>query len=735
MSELGKVTDRHRQRRAVVYVRQSTPGQVQRNTESAARQYALAERAVQLGWPAQSVLIVDEDTGQSARWAHVRIGFRELAAEVGLGQVGVILALEVSRLARSSADWHQLLDLCALTGTLIADADGIYSPGEFNDRLLLGLKGTMSEAELHLIRARLRGGLENKARRGELRLSLPIGLERDEDGEVRLAADEQVRGAIERVYELWERCGSARQVVAELAGEGQLLPRRTVGERRVRWEPADFGAVHDLLTNPAYAGAFVFGRNHQQKTVTADGHVKISTIKLKIEDWQVCIPEHHPGYRTWDQYLATQARLRANARPRGEGGGAAREGSALLQGLLRCGKCGRRMMVAYSGTNGRTARYLCSRTHQQQGTRHPCQSVGGLRLDRTVSDAFLEAVTPAGVDATARAIEDLQADHEERVRLQAIAVERAEYEATRRQRQFDACEPENRLVARSLESALEQALALAERERRALAELHRHRPAPLSEHERRVLRRLAGDLRRVWAAPSMTDRDRKELLRTLLEDVVISVDRERHRATVELFWQGGARSELPVKLNHSGLKRTSTSEELIGLMRRLAEHSPDPEIAMILAKQGRLTPTGLPFTASRVAGIRERAGIPAARQATHEQGVSIHEAARQLGVCTQTIRRWLAEGLLPAEQTAPHAPWRICLTDEVRRRFVPDVPDGYVKLGEAARALGVARQTVLNQVRTGVRDAIHVTEGKRRGLRIQLHPHEQGLLDDPTTTR
>ena len=730
MSELDKITGRHRQRRAVVYVRQSTPGQVERNTESAARQYALAERAVELGWPAQSVVVVDEDTGQSARWAHARIGFRELAAEVGLGQVGVILALEVSRLARCSAEWHRLLDLCALTGTLIADADGVYSPAEFNDRLLLGLKGTMSEAELHLIRSRLRGGIESKARRGELRLNLPIGLERDEEGEIRLAADEQVRAAIERVYDLWERCGSARQVVAELAGEGVLLPRRNVGERRIRWEPADFGAVHDLLTNPTYAGAFVFGRNRQEKTVERDGQVKISTVKVAMEDWAVCIPEHHPGYVSWDQYLATQDRLRANARPRGQGGGAAREGSALLQGLLRCGKCGRRMMVAYSGTNGRTARYLCSRTHQQQGTRRPCQSVGGLRLDRTVKGAFLDAVTPAGVEATARAIEHLQADHEERARLQGLALERAEFEAERRRRQFDACEPENRLVGRSLEGALEQALAIAEGERRALCELQRHRPAPLSEHERQALRRLAGDLTRVWAAPSTSDRDRKELLRTLLDDVVINVDRKRGVASVELYWQGGARTELPVKINHTGLKRTNTSEDLVELIRRLAQHSPDPEIAMILSKQGRLTATGLPFTAARVAGIRERAAIPAARQdATASQGVSIHEAARQLGVCTQTIRRWLAEGLLPAEQTAPHAPWRIRLSEEIRQRFVPEVPDGYVRLDDAARQLGVARQTVLNQVRAGARKAIQVTQGKRRGLRIQLHSEEQGLLD------
>jgi excisionase family DNA binding protein len=531
------------------------------------------------------------------------------------------------------------------------------------------------------------------------------------------------------VYELWDRCGSARQVVAELANEQQLLPRRTVGQRRVRWEPADFGAVHDLVTNPTYAGAFVFGRSREVKTVGADGQVKVSTVKVPMDEWAVCLPGHHPGYVTWEQYLATQARLRANARPRGQGGGAAREGSALLQGLLRCGHCGRKMMVAYSGTNGRTHRYLCSRTHQMQATRQPCQSIGGIRLDRTVIHAFLQAVTPAGVDATAAAVAELHAHHDELVRLQQLAVERARFEADRRQRQFDACEPENRLVARSLEAALETALTELARQQRALTALALKRPAPLTASEHRALRALAGQLERVWKAPSTTERDRKELLRSVLDDVVLQVDRARNAATAELIWQGGARTELPVTLNHSGLKRTSTSTDLIELVRALALHSPDHQIAMVLSKQGRTTPTGLPFTASRVAGIRERAGIPAAPASAGDPDTcSIHEAAKQLGVCTRTIRRWLAEGLLPAEQTTAHPPWRIRVDDEVRARFVPDVPDGYLKLDEAARQLGLARQTVLNQVRSGRRNAVHVVNGKRRGMRIEMQPHEQLLL-------
>ena len=522
----------------------------------------------------------------------------------------------------------------------------------------------MSEAELHLIRSRLRGGLENKARRGELRLALPIGLEYDETGEIRLSADEQIRGAIGRLYAPWDRCGSARQVVAELTCEGQLPPRRTIGERRVRWVAADYGSVHDVLTNPAYAGAYAFGRSRQVKTIAPGGSVKTSVVKVPKEEWKVCIPQHHPGYVTWEQYLATQARPRANARPRGEGGGAAREGSALLQGLLRCGKCGRKMMVKYSGPNGRAHTYMCERTHQIQATRRPCQTIGGLRLDSTLIDGFLEAVNPAGVDATATAVDQLDTEHAERRRLQALALERAEFEAELRRRQFDACEPENRLVARTLEAAYEQALAETEQQRRELAELDRHRPAPLTKPERRALRRLAGELERVWNARSTSDRDRKELLRALLDDVVLNIDRERNVGTAELFRRGGARTELPVRVKSTGVKRTGTRPELIDLVRRIAEHSSDPEIVLVLSTHGWNSPTGLLFIAARVRGIRERAGIPAApRTMSADCGVSINEAARELGVSTMTIRRWLKEELLPAEQTAEHAPWRIRLTD------------------------------------------------------------------------
>jgi excisionase family DNA binding protein len=730
MSSHQKITERHRQRRAVVYVRQSTLVQVERNTESAQRQYALRDRAIDLGWPAASVVVVDEDTGRSGASTDGRLGFKELVAEVGLGHVGLILALEVSRFARSSADWHQLIDLCALTGTLIADSDGIYSPADFNDRLLLGLKGTMSEAELHLIRARLDGGLRSKAQRGELRMHLAVGFDRDEDGRIVLSADEQVRHAIERVFELWRRLGTARQIVGELLAEGQKLPRRRVGERRVRWANANYAAVHDFLTNPSYAGAFVFGRTRQEKRLDAAGEVKVTTLDVPIEEWSVCLPEHHPGYVSWEEYLATRRRLRSNVRPRGEGGGAAREGAALLQGLLRCGRCGRKMQVAYSGRDGRRVRYACVRGHIFHGTENTCQTLGGGRLDKAIAAMFLEAVTPAGVAATTGAIAELEDQHQARMAGQRLALERATFEAGRAQRQFDACEPENRLVARTLERKLEEALTDVEREQRALAALEHARPAPLTDVERRGLARLARELPKLWAAESTTDRDRKELLRTLVSEIVVTVRRPENIADVEVFWEGGARSELSVQLIRRGGESLRTDEDTIELIARLAVHHPDRQIAAVLNRQGRRTGTGLPFTESRVKHVRQKNAIRAAAAPdANANTVTVEHAADELGVSTATIHRWLREGLLPAEQTTPGAPWRIRITEDVRARFVPNIPDGFVPLAEAAQALGVARQTVLHKVQRGELAAVQVTRGRRKGLRIQVSGGTLGLLD------
>jgi excisionase family DNA binding protein len=388
---------------------------------------------------------------------------------------------------------------------------------------------------------------------------------------------------------------------------------------------------------------------------------------------------------------------------------------------VRCGRCGRRMQVAYSGNGGKVRRYACVRGHVLHHTESSCQTLGGGRLEKAVVEAFLDAVTPAGVAATAGAIRELEDQHEQRMSGQRLAVERAAYEAQRAERQFDACEPENRLVARTLERKFEEALATVERERGKLTALEHARPQPLTDAERRALAALARDLPRLWKAATTTDRDRKQLLRTLIGEIVVTVNAEQRRAGVEIFWEGGARSELEVRLNARGPESQRLAEDTIELIRRLAEHHTDPQIAAILSRQGYRTGSGLPFTEARVRGARFRAGIPAAPPPDPESElVTIQQAAAALNVSAHTIRRWLNQGLLPGQQAMPGAAWRIRLSDEVRARFVPEVPDGFVPLNEAARLLGCARQTVLHKVQRGQLRAIHVTNGRRKGLRIEV---------------
>ena len=491
---MSKIESQHLARKACVYVRQSTMAQVEHNVESRERQYELAERAIALGWPAGEVVVVDEDQGRSGKSADGRNGFQGLVAEIGLGRVGIVLGIEVSRLARNNAAWYQLLDLCALTDTLIADSDDIYHPALHNDRLVLGLKGTMSEAELHVLRARLRGGSLHKAGKGELRLPLPAGLEYDDTGRIRITADEAIADAIKTVFSYFDQLQSARQVMLRLLEEDRKLPRRATSDRQVRWATATYKAIHDILTNPVFAGVYAYGRKQTKRRVT-DGVVSEHQRRLPRDQWHVCIEDHHPGYISFERYLANQERLRANWRPaRGEGGGAAREGRALLQGLIRCGRCGRRMQVGYSGKT-LVPNYSCVRGNQLYGTGR-CQSVGGRRIERVVLDAVFEALAPAGIEATLRALEHADGDHQARVRSAELEHERAQIHAERARRQFDGCGPENRLVARTLEREWEQRLTAVRAAERDLAAVAARRPDPLTEQEIAWCRRAGADLGR-----------------------------------------------------------------------------------------------------------------------------------------------------------------------------------------------------------------------------------------------
>ncbi len=733
MAELTKVRPAHLRREAWVYVRQSTMTQVRHNTESLNRQYELVERAHGLGWPADRVRVVDDDLGCSGAEATARAGFQGLVAAVGLGQVGLVLGIEVSRLARRNADWYHLLDLCAMTDTLIADADGLYHPGDYNDRLVLGLKGTMSEAELHVLRSRLDAGLRHKAARGELRQLPPVGLDYD-DGRVVLSPDEAVRTAIAAVFDRFDELGSARQVVLSLRADGLRLPRRSAGARVIRWAEATYPAVHDLLTNPAYGGAFVFGRTKVSRQLDEAGRIVTRERELPRQEWEVTIPEHHPGYVSWQTYLANQDRLRANARPpRGQGGGAAREGRALLQGLVVCGKCGRRMLVGYSGPDGRVPRYLCAQGLRLYGSARSCQSLSGRRLDAAVVEEMFTVLQPAALAATAAALAEAEDQHARRVRAFELAVERARYEAERARRQFDAVEPENRLVARSLERDWEARLVTLRQAEADLAAQRSRRPAVLTEEEVAWLSRAGADLRAVFDADSTTVRERKQLLRLLISEVVITVDRDAAQAAVRIRWEGGTQTDIAVALPRRGVDSAIRTEaDTLERIRRLAVHYDDATIARLLARQNVMTATGLPFTRDRVGSLRRKHGIAGPTERVGPAGddvhmVSIAEAETLLGTSRATLYRWLASGFIRGEQHGPGGPWRIRIDAELRAKITPDAPEGWVGLEQAARRLGVAKQTVLDRIRRGELNAVHVNRGQRKGLAIQL-PSQQDTL-------
>ncbi len=735
----GKIGAVHLGRDAYVYVRQSTLTQVREHTESLVRQYELRERAVALGWDAHQVRVIDADLGRSGAEATAREGFKDLVADVGLGRAGIVLGIEVSRLARNNADWYQLLDLCALTDTLIGDADGVYHPGDFNDRLVLGLKGTMSEAELHLIRSRLTAGLRHKAARGELRQWLPVGFDYDENDAIVITADEAVAEAIATVFRRFAELGSARQVLLSLRGDGLLLPRRPARTGgRVHWQAATYPAVHDLLTNPVYAGAFVFGRTRTEKRIDPAGRVIPRTVALPRDQWEVLIPGHHAGFISWDAFEANTVVLRANWRPpRGLGGGAAREGSALLQGRIRCGKCGRMMQTGYSGVKGNCPRYVCARAKQLYGGEKGCQSIGGRRLEQRVLDEVFTVLAPAALTATGRALADAEQAHAATLKAFEFTAERARYEAGRARRQYDAVEPENRLVARTLERALESKLAAQRQAERDLLAQRARRPAQLTEAELAWLTRAGADVRAVFNAPGTTFRERKQLLRAILTEVVVTVDATARAAAVAIVWQGGARTELTMTMTKIGGHFQTTSEDTVELIRRLAVHYDDTTIALILGRQHRKTGTGLPFTRSRVKTLRVSRGIPAFQPETVGPGsedvvvVTVAEAERLLGVGKVTIYRWLRDGFITGEQLTPNAPWRIRIDQTVRDRVVPQVPDGWVGLDQAAAILGVARQTVLHKVQRGELAAVHVNRGRRKGLRINVSPGQAGLFDQP----
>jgi DNA invertase Pin-like site-specific DNA recombinase len=648
MNTSNKVTAEHLRRLAYLYVRQSTLRQVHENRESTARQYDLKRRAQVLGWAADQIVVIDEDLGLSGATADNRNGFQRLVAEVGLGRVGLVMGLEVSRLARSSTDWHRLLEICALADTLILDEDGIYDPGHFNDRLLLGLKGTMSEAELHLLRARLIGGQLNKARRGDLWMKPPIGFVYDSSGRVVFDPDQQVQRGVRLLFETFRQTGSALRVVHHFKTEGVLWPRRiTSGVRagELFFGPLEHSRVLGILHNPRYTGAFVYGRTRQRKVIIAG---QLRYRRLKREEWSVFLPNMHPGYISWEEFESNQTKLLANANGYGEDRRKSppREGAALLQGLVICGVCGLRMTVRYHTDHGHLIpEYVCQRRGIQ--TAEPiCQHLPGGQIDQAVTELVLKAVNPASLDVALEVFEELRARQAEVDRLRRAQVERAREEAELAQRQYLLARPENRLVVDNLERQWNEKLTSLSQAEEEYSRMSKSQPSALTDEDRDRVHALASDLPRVWNDPRTPARDRKRMLRLLIEDVTLVKNQKIH---IHIRWKAGATTsmERPLPLSAPDLVRTPA--DIVELIRVLATEQTDAQIARTLNARWLRTGRKHSFTRLIVRHIRNAYDIPSYVQHLRSNGwLTVPEVAAQMGVHSSTAKRFAVEGVLRA---------------------------------------------------------------------------------------
>jgi DNA invertase Pin-like site-specific DNA recombinase len=642
MSGPQTVTRRHLDRLAIVYVRQSTLMQVRQHTESTARQYALAEEAARLGWPASAIVTIDADLGLSGRSASGRTGFKEVVSRVCLGEVGAVFGLEISRFARSSADLQRLLEFCSLSDTLIVDADGMYDLRNFNDRLLLGLKGTMSEAELHILAGRLQESKRAAARRGDLRFPLPVGYMYDDEGHTVLDVHDEIRAAVADVFAAFAATGSAYGVVGRF--RERPFPQRAYGGAwagEIRWGRLTHGRVRGLLSNPAYTGAYVFGRYHSCRVVEPDGRIRTRIVERPQSEWPVIIQGHHPAYIPWETFLANDQRLAANHTQ--QGARPPREGTALLQGIVLCGSCGRAMQILYSSTG--KAMYDCSHARADHTNTPGCRSIIAAIVDAAVAQRMLAVVTPTEIAVALAAADEVVDRRARSTRALELRLERARYDAARAERAFHQCEPENRLVARSLEHRWEERLTELTDAEAALAAAQAAAP-PLPP--RADLEGLAADLPNLWHASTTSPKDRKRLLRTLVADVTLISAPARDEVRVGIHWRSGATEELLVRRPAPASITRRTPTGAIDFVRRLSDHN-DEDLAAELNAAGFRTGTKQAFDSAAVRWVRFAHQIPSAsRRAPGE--LTVNGVAARLGTSDSAIYYWIEQGYLNARR-------------------------------------------------------------------------------------
>lgn len=658
------------ERRAIIYVRQSTLIQVEENLESQRRQYELADRAREVGF--RDIVVIDDDLGISASGTSARPGFESLVAQICEGVVGGVFCLEASRLARNGRDWHHLLELCGLVGARVFDVDGVYDPSLPNDRLLLGLKGTMSEFELTIMRRRLLDAALAKARRGELRFGVPIGLVWPTGGKIELDPDRRIQDAVRTVFRLFDRLGSARKVLLRMHADGLLFPRPADGKRitrgQVEWRLPSYRNIISVLQNPLYAGAYAYGRSESRTTIVDGRAVKKYGHARSQDAWTVLLRDHHDGYVSWEHYERNQERIQKNAygKPAGDAK-SGRGGRALLSSLLRCRRCGRMLRVTYSG-HYLMPRYSCNVGHTMHGTAR-CISFGATRPDLVVARLLLDVVQPMAIEATI--VAEQQVSHRDDERRRALELERqqTEYEVQLALRRYESVDPRNRLVAAELEARWNAALT---RLRECDARLEAARATPSTAPDRADLRSLAWNLEAAWNTATTAMSAKQRLVRTLIREIIVDVDEETREIVLVIHWHGGHHSEHRMKKPRTGEHTKSASVEADTVIRDMAAKWSDEHVAATLNRMGLATGQGLTWTAKRVSSHRRTHGIDGYESKTKDgRCLTMTEAAEQLGVSHYAIRCLIKSGALPARQVVEDAPWQI-MADDLRRPEVQE---------------------------------------------------------------
>jgi DNA invertase Pin-like site-specific DNA recombinase len=670
MMMTSKISEQHLSRQACIYIRQSTMGQVRFNQESTERQYNLTNKAEALGWSTEQIRILDRDLGRSGARTTNREDFKTLVGDVAMGQVGAIFSLEASRLARSNQDWHRLLELCAITDTLVIDEDGCYNPAEFNDGLVLGMKGTFAQAELHIIRARLHGGKLNKAEKGELRFPLPVGLVFVDD-KIALDPDQEVQGAVRTVFELFDSEGSAYGVVQRFQELGLRFPRRAYGgawDGKLLWGRLTHSRVLNILANPSYAGTYVFGRFQSCKQIGPAGEIRTQLRPVPQEQWRVVIPEHHPGYISWERFLAHRHRLSANRTNAEVLAGPAREGLCLLQGLLVCGICGRRLGVRYTGNGGLYPIYQCIWQHREALARRACMCVPSKPLDAAIAERLVSAVTPMTVKLALEALTNMEQ------RDQAVAaqwrrrIERARYDMDLAEKRYEAVDPNNRLIAATLEQRWNDAMQTLRDLEAELAKFEQQTLRTVTAEQKRQILQLARDFPRLWSAATTTARDRKRMLRLLVRDITVAKGPEPKLLRLHIRWQGGETETLQVILPPNRADAIRYPAPFVARIRELARDHHDDEIVALLRSEGHKgSTTGNPITLGTIKWLRYKHRIAAPRPP--DGTLNVRQVRERYGVSLWVVHYWIERGVVSAVQCRPNAPYAIAIDDKLDLRL------------------------------------------------------------------